>query len=212
MVTQFAEDHSTNISAAEMQEIIKNTRDGDLSLVMKEYEINLKNPIKNLLLGDLMRIILIQVQKSKVDLAIAMKALDKLLKSNQLNFEIIAAIPTVLLTGFALKLLKERIEKGRGRLSSRVELKLQMSLREIEKKLILFINYPEADYQTIGEIYIELHSFTTNIVENVKNKLQVKLLMEDIEDLKSTRLTPKQKHLVLLSMQRTFKFLDWKSK
>lgn len=37
-------------------------------------------------LGDLIRTLLIQVQKTKVDVDLAMAALDKLLKSNELNF------------------------------------------------------------------------------------------------------------------------------
>lgn len=37
-------------------------------------------------MGDLLQTILIQVQKTKVDVDLAMSALDKLLKSNELNF------------------------------------------------------------------------------------------------------------------------------
>lgn len=37
-------------------------------------------------LGDLIQMLLIQVQKTKVDVDLAMAALDKLLKSNELNF------------------------------------------------------------------------------------------------------------------------------
>ena len=36
--------------------------------------------------GDLIQTLLIQVQKTKVDVDLAMAALDKLLKSNELNF------------------------------------------------------------------------------------------------------------------------------
>ena len=48
-------------------------------------------------LGDLLELILIQVQKSKVDLQIAMSALDQLLRSNELNFEVMAIVPTLLI-------------------------------------------------------------------------------------------------------------------
>lgn len=37
-------------------------------------------------IGDLIQTLLIQVQKTKVDVDVAMAALDKLLKSNELNF------------------------------------------------------------------------------------------------------------------------------
>lgn len=42
--------------------------------------------MRNVIAGDLLQTILIQVQKTKVDVDLAMSALDKLLKSNELNF------------------------------------------------------------------------------------------------------------------------------
>jgi hypothetical protein len=45
-----------------------------------------QSPVKNAIRGDLIRTLLIQVQKTKVDVDLAMAALDKLLKSNELNF------------------------------------------------------------------------------------------------------------------------------
>ena len=49
------------------------------------------------LLGDLVRLILIQVQKTKVDVETAMVALDRLLKANELNFTLLTMLPAVLL-------------------------------------------------------------------------------------------------------------------
>jgi nuclear-control-of-ATPase protein 2 len=46
------------------------------------YEKAIQSPIKNAIFGDLIQLILIQVQKSIVDIESAMLALDKLLKSN----------------------------------------------------------------------------------------------------------------------------------
>lgn len=46
----------------------------------------MQSPLKNVIVGDLLQTILIQVQKTKVDVDLAMSALDKLLKSNELNF------------------------------------------------------------------------------------------------------------------------------
>src|ERR1041384_6084098 len=48
-------------------------------------------------LGDLIRTLLIQVQKTKVDLELSMTALDKLLKSNELNFAFLAVGPSIFL-------------------------------------------------------------------------------------------------------------------
>ena len=44
-----------------------------------------------------------QVQKTKVDLELAMQALDKLLKSNEVNFGLLAVLPSVVLTWLAIR-------------------------------------------------------------------------------------------------------------
>jgi nuclear-control-of-ATPase protein 2 len=37
----------------------------DMTLVMKQFELEMKNPIKNALIGDFIRMVLIQIQKQK---------------------------------------------------------------------------------------------------------------------------------------------------
>lgn len=63
--------------------------------IMEAYRENIKAPIRNLIRGDLLQLFLIQVQQTKVELETAMVALDKLLKSNKLNFELLALIPAI---------------------------------------------------------------------------------------------------------------------
>lgn len=64
-----------------------------LTIILQDYERALRLPIKNLFFGHLLRLLLIQVQKSKVDLERAMLALDQLLRSNELSFELMAILP-----------------------------------------------------------------------------------------------------------------------
>ena len=63
-------------------------------------------------LGDLVRLMLIQVQKTKVDVEVAMAALDKLLKANELNFTLLTVVPAVivlaLLAGQVQRVLAQR--------------------------------------------------------------------------------------------------------
>ncbi|KAJ2636777.1 Nuclear control of ATPase protein 2, partial [Coemansia sp. RSA 1287] len=59
---------------------------GDLSDVMQVYSQEMQQPFRNAVFGDLVQAMLIQVQKVKVDVGQTMAALDKLLKSNELNF------------------------------------------------------------------------------------------------------------------------------
>lgn len=48
-------------------------------------------------IGDLIQTLLIQVQKTKVDVDLAMAALDKLLKSNELNFAFLGKMLMILM-------------------------------------------------------------------------------------------------------------------
>ncbi|KAJ1675885.1 Intraflagellar transport protein 88 [Spiromyces aspiralis] len=93
MVVDFAAQTNDITVAAEIRERV---RAGDLSDVMGRYSAELQNPIKNLLFGDLVRALMIQAQKVKVDVEQAMAALDKLLKANELNFAFLAAFPAAL--------------------------------------------------------------------------------------------------------------------
>lgn len=49
------------------------------------------------IIGDLIQTLLIQVQKTKVDVDLAMAALDKLLKSNELNFAFLGKLLMILM-------------------------------------------------------------------------------------------------------------------
>jgi hypothetical protein len=102
MILQFSREHP------ELLEPNIQDRSPNMSIILKQYENELVAPIKNALMGDLLRLILIQIQKSKVDMQVALSAVDRLLKSNELNFEFLAVFPTLML----LYLLFKRIRKG----------------------------------------------------------------------------------------------------
>ncbi|KAG6436054.1 hypothetical protein SASPL_100935 [Salvia splendens] len=64
-----------------------------LELVMVRYEKELMHPIQGLVGGELVRALLIQVQKLKLDIEEAMLELDQILRANEINFAILAALP-----------------------------------------------------------------------------------------------------------------------
>lgn len=77
----------------------------DMAFMMKAYEAELKRPIRSAITGQLPRTLLIQVQKLKLDTESAMLQMDQLLKANQLNLALIAAIPAFLVAGGGVWLL-----------------------------------------------------------------------------------------------------------
>ena len=82
MMIQFARRQNANLSAAQVQQLMEMAKQGDLSTIMKVYDDLIQSPIKNAIFGDLIELLLIQVQKQKVDVEKALLVLDKLMKSN----------------------------------------------------------------------------------------------------------------------------------
>ncbi|PSC72602.1 Nuclear control of ATPase [Micractinium conductrix] len=73
-----------------------------MDMVMRTYEREMQKPLRNLVGGELVRALLIQVQKLKVDTTSAMLELDQILKANELSISLIAAVPSFLIGGFTL--------------------------------------------------------------------------------------------------------------
>ncbi|SNX83067.1 related to NCA2 - control of mitochondrial synthesis of Atp6p and Atp8p [Melanopsichium pennsylvanicum] len=94
MVTDFTAD-KYGTSGAELQAVAARVREGDLTQVLKVYEAEMKSPVKSMVSGSLFRSLLIQIQKAKVDLEVAMSGIDKLLKSQQLLFGAVGIAPAL---------------------------------------------------------------------------------------------------------------------
>lgn len=91
-----------------------------LEIVMDRYEKELMHPIQNLLSGELVRAILIQVQKLKLDIETAMLELNQILRANEINFAVLTALPAFFLSVLLIMLVRAWFKKdtkaeGRGR-------------------------------------------------------------------------------------------------
>jgi nuclear-control-of-ATPase protein 2 len=102
MVVEFALDNpdiavgNSSITEREIGEIRAKVKEGDVTPVLKAYEKDLRRPIVGAIRGDLVRSVLIQVQKTKVDLEVAISGIDALLKSQELVFGFVGLTPGVL--------------------------------------------------------------------------------------------------------------------
>ncbi|KAI5965255.1 NCA2 [Candida pseudojiufengensis] len=95
MIYEFTIDNNIkNVTPTEINQDVKN---GDLKIIMSRYENEIRKPIKYLINGSLLRLILIQVQKGKVDGGVAINGIDKLLKSQQLVFGIVSMSPSIII-------------------------------------------------------------------------------------------------------------------
>jgi nuclear-control-of-ATPase protein 2 len=86
------------LNASQIAEIRSKVREGDLTTVLKAYEKDIQSPVKGAIMGNLVSALLIQVQKTKVDVEVAMSGIDSILKSQELLFGFIGLTPGVLVT------------------------------------------------------------------------------------------------------------------
>ncbi|CAI9106063.1 OLC1v1005121C1 [Oldenlandia corymbosa var. corymbosa] len=123
------------------QKIPQNASDQEmLEIVMGRYEKELMHPIQNLLGGELVRALLIQVQKLKLDIETAMLELDQILRANEINFAILAALPAFGLSLILLMLVRAWFKQdtraeGRGRVA---RIQRRLLVVEIERGLMQY--------------------------------------------------------------------------
>ncbi|KAI5071139.1 hypothetical protein GOP47_0013390 [Adiantum capillus-veneris] len=116
------------------------TEEQMMEIVMNRYEKEITHPLQNLLGGELFWAMLIQVQKLKLDIETAMLELNQILRANEINFAILAALPALLfavILGWLLRasLLQSKGAEGRGRAA---RLRRRMLLAEVERTILTF--------------------------------------------------------------------------
>ncbi|KAF9191137.1 Nuclear control of ATPase protein 2 [Haplosporangium sp. Z 767] len=136
MVLDFGKEQY-HMGPEELKVLSQAVHNGDISVVMRAYEHELKTPLKGAVAGHLVQTLLIQVQKTKVDVEVAMAALDKLLKANELNFAFLAVGPSLLLLWAVTAQLKSSWKKTSGRNLGMVSVQMRNSLRQVERLLNL---------------------------------------------------------------------------
>ncbi|CAK7263102.1 Nuclear control of ATPase protein 2 [Sporothrix epigloea] len=120
MVVDFAIDRpelagsSPTLTEVDVSAIRAKVREGDVTPVLRAYEAGLKKPLQGAVRGDLVRSLLIQVQKTKVDLEVAISGIDALLKSQELVFGFIGLTPGVLVSIGALRYLSSVLYGRKG--------------------------------------------------------------------------------------------------
>jgi nuclear-control-of-ATPase protein 2 len=100
MVVDFAVANPEGPALNENQiaELRAKVREGDLTPVLRAYEKEMQRPIMGAVRGNLVNALLIQVQKTKVDVEVAMSGIDSILKSQELLFGFIGLTPGLLVT------------------------------------------------------------------------------------------------------------------
>lgn len=103
MVVAFAEATSSSVAPGDLDAIRLSVQQGDISSVLIPYEQQIQTPLKSAVTGQLVQALLIQIQKTKVDVEVAVSGIDKLLKSQELVFGVVAALPSLAVTAWVLR-------------------------------------------------------------------------------------------------------------
>jgi nuclear-control-of-ATPase protein 2 len=195
MVVDFAKDNTqylpTDISSSTfdaMEIVRRGVKEGDLSPVLRAYENDLKTPVRSAISGTLVRTLLIQVQKTKVDVEVALSGIDRLLKSQQLVFGFVGVTPSLIILYTALRYVSSLPSRRRGFRQGVVKSDVIKTMRNIER--ILCLHDPtKGDVLTfkdrgllLCECYL-VREFVRVLPRGVRREF-----MEDMADLENIRL------------------------
>lgn len=180
MVVEFAIDNpsaaigSSSISESQVADIRSKVKEGDVTPILRAYEKDLRTPFMGAIRGDLVRTLLIQVQKTKVDVEVAMAGIDALLKSQELVFGFVGLTPGILVSIGVFRYLRGTFGGRRGYRNESQAGKAVRVLRNIDRIFSEATPSPNnlLSYKDHGLLVCEVH---------VLRRLAHALLPADIE-------------------------------
>ena len=188
MVVDFAMDQPSEItgqplSETEVADVRAKVQEGDITPVLKAYEQDLKRPFLGTIRGDLIRALLIQVQKTKVDVEVAVGGIDNLLKSQELVFGFVGLTPGILVCIGVGSWLSGVFAGRRGRTLSQRQGGLIRPLRNIDR--ILSAATPVNNmlsYKDHGLLLCEVHLLRQRAQKLLPSEINNEFL-EDLNEL-----------------------------
>lgn len=190
MVVDFALDKPSvatgapSISESQLAEIRAKVREGDVTPILRAYEKDLRSPLMGTVRGDLVRTLLIQVQKTKVDIEVAMSGIDALLKSQELVFGFVGLTPGILVSVGVIQYLRGVLGGRRGYRETRKAGKCVRVLRNIDRILSEATPSPNnlLSYKDHGLLVCEVHVLR-RLAHNLIPADVEKDFLEDLDDL-----------------------------
>ncbi|KAE8442099.1 hypothetical protein EG329_003857 [Mollisiaceae sp. DMI_Dod_QoI] len=190
MVVDFAIDNPqtavgvSSLSETQISEIRIKVKEGDLTPVLRAYEKDLRQPFMGTVRGDLVRTLLIQVQKTKVDVEVAISGIDALLKSQELVFGFVGLTPGVLVCFAAFRYLGGVFGNRKGARQGRKAGQTIRVLRNIDR--ILTQATPTQNnllsYKDHGLLLCEVHVLRKRAHRLFPGEIEREFL-EDVADL-----------------------------
>ncbi|MCJ1470915.1 Nuclear control of ATPase protein 2 [Pseudocyphellaria aurata] len=191
MVVDFAQDTSSNnvgLNDEEIADLRAKVKEGDLTPVLKAYEKDLRRPFIGTIRGELIRALLIQIQKTKVDVDIAVGGIDALLKSQELVFGFVGLTPGILVCLGISHWLRGFLGGRNDSTNFRKQGQVMESLRNIHR--ILSASTPSANgmlsYKEHGLLLCQVHVLRQAAQQVLPGQINVEFL-EELNDLMDLR-------------------------
>lgn len=200
MVVDYVADYNHEESARITREIHEAIQEGNLTMLMSNYEQDLRHPLKSLAKGSLIRAILIQIQKAKVDGAIMVSGIDKMLKSQQLLFGAVSLSPSLYILFRAYHFLVDKSSKPLVINGKQVNFICLKSLNSIEK----LISQPQTNAK-VGEIFIEIINLQLHSVMLIPSQIKSSWI-SDLNDLNTVSIEEPAKHSILRRIWFTYSY------
>ncbi|XP_027103774.2 protein DGS1, mitochondrial-like [Coffea arabica] len=182
-----------------------------LEIVMGRYEKEVMHPIQNLVGGELVRSLLIQVQKLKLDIETAMLELDQILRANEINFAILAALPAFALSLILLMLVRAWLKQdtraeGRGRVA---RIQRRLLVVEIERGIMQIQTCRDQGLENDAECMFGLVLYSLDrlycaVERHAKATGEWMCLRQDIYDLAKPGLQSANKLRITSRMERVY--------
>lgn len=196
MVVDFAIDNPTNatgsaakLTETEIADIRLKVREGDLTPVLRAYEKDLVSPLVGAIRGNLIRALLIQVQKTKVDVEVAMGGIDSLLKSQELLIGFISLTPGLLVAYGLLHYFRNSIFSSKQKSAAQRKQGLMLrQLRNIDRILSSAqpTEFGELLYKDQGLLICEAHVLRQAAARTMPGEI-LREFGEEVEELCDVR-------------------------
>jgi len=178
-----------------------------MDAVMEKFEEEMKSPVVNMITGDMIALMLIQVQKLKIEMETALLQMDQVLRANQLNFAAFATIPAWTLTVLAGGFFRSLLWRPHHR-RARMRWRMRLLLADTERALIACGEggLEEARPLQMGLLLYSLNALYVSGVhyQSVIGKAEWRYLRRDVLELAAPHLSYDTKLATISRMGRLY--------
>ena len=216
----FSTHNESELSVQTLASITTISDNMKMSEVMRDYEKELSEPKSNLLMGNIVHLMLIQMQFMKKEIMVSMAKMDDVLKANHLLVNTMSTVPAFVVSYMGYNVLKQiytRVfQDDKERRNSSIELRI--TLRDIDQCLNLVAHRSEVDVngseifrmdlRDLGNLAMLLHRFDEQlnmyfIFGKVRPEIQYRM-EEDMEELMMEDFSISQRMRVIERFYRSY--------